>query len=490
MKTTPIPAHSEADQVPQIVVLDDEEEILASMKFLLRSHGMGPITTLSDGRELLPLLDRTPTAVLLMDLRMPGISGLELLQQVQTTHPAIPVVIVTAVQEVDTAVECMKKGAADYLLKPVNVGNLIATVRKALELYELRQHASALKDYLLGGQLKSPEAFDQIVTRSHKMQSIFKYMESSARTGEPMLIIGETGTGKELLAQAFHLLRKKTGPLVPVNVAGLDDHMFADTLFGHVKGAFTGAMNAREGLVAKAARGTLFLDEIGDLSESSQIKLLRLLQEKKYEPIGSDISRNADVTIVAATNRDLKQRIREGKFRSDLYFRLATHAVTIPPLRERKEDIPLLLAKFIQDAAQAIGVSQTPVITRQLIQLLECHDFPGNIRELRALSMDAMAHYKSGPLGMETFRKALTPNRSGGTLATRNDSSESGCPAAPLSWPEGHNPPTLKEAEEYLIAHAIDKSQGNQGIAAMMLGLSRQALNQRLARKTNKPVRS
>ncbi|MBF0260478.1 MAG: sigma-54-dependent Fis family transcriptional regulator [Magnetococcales bacterium] len=475
------PTHS--DKPPQIVVLDDEEEILSSMKFLLRSHGIGPVTTLSDGRDLLTVLEQ-PTAVLLMDLRMSELSGMDLLPRVQESHPEIPVIIVTAVQEVDTAVACMKQGATDYLLKPVNVANLITTVRKARQMYDLRQHANALKDYLLGGNLKNPEAFAEIITQSPKMQAIFKYMESASRTGEPLLIIGETGTGKELFAQAFHRLRNRSGALVPVNVAGLDDHMFADTLFGHTKGAFTGAVGSREGLVAKAARGVLFLDEIGDLSESSQLKLLRLLQEKKYEPIGSDISRNADISIVAATNRNLKQRIHEGKFRADLFYRLATHAITIPPLRERKEDLPLLLGRFIEDAARSMQLNPPPMPTPQLMNLLDCHDFPGNVRELRAMVLDAMANHKSGPLSMDAFRKAISPTP--GLSGSRRDSNASREPT--LRWPEGQNPPTLKEAEAFLIAHALEKSNGNQGIAAIMLGLSRQALNQRMTRKQTRQI--
>ncbi|MBF0429485.1 MAG: sigma-54-dependent Fis family transcriptional regulator [Magnetococcales bacterium] len=467
---------------PQIIVLDDEEDILLGMQLLLRNHGLGPVKTVSDSRELLPLLNQSCTSVLLMDLKMPHISGEELLPLVTKHHPHIPVILITATQDVCTAVECMKNGAFDYLLKPINVQTLISTVRKAKETVDLRRQVNNLKEYLLGNQLKQPDIFTNIITRNQKMQAIFKYMESIARTGEPFLIIGETGTGKELFAQAFHALRQSVGPMISVNVAGLDDHMFADTLFGHTKGAFTGALQMREGLVAKAAGGTLFLDEIGDLSESSQIKLLRLLQEKKYESIGSDVSKNANVIIVAATNRELKQRIHEGKFRADLYYRLATHAVVIPPLRERKEDIPLLLEKFIHEAAQAIGLQRIPTVSLQLVNLLECHDFPGNVRELRAMVLDAVANHKSGTLSLEMFRQAM-----GSDLMKPLQQKCS--TTALLSWEEGCKPPTLREAEEFLIAHALRTSKGNQGVAATILGLSRQALNQRLARRQNSPTK-
>ncbi|MBF0189727.1 MAG: sigma-54-dependent Fis family transcriptional regulator [Magnetococcales bacterium] len=474
---------TDGHQAPLVLVVDDEASLLLSLRLLLINHGLGPVKTLNDSREVMPFLKIACVAVLLLDMRMPYVSGMELLVQVKAHHPYIPVIMVTALQDVDTAVECMKNGAADYLIKPVEVERLIAAVRKAKELVGLRLHADTLKDYLLGGNLKHPEAFEGIVTRSQKMFNLFKYLESAVRTGEPLLIHGETGTGKELFAQAFHVLRRVSGPLVAVNVAGLDDHLFADTLFGHTKGAFTGAQTLREGLVTKAARGTLFLDEIGDLSESSQVKLLRLLQEKKFEPLGSDVSRNADITIVAATNRDLKQRIQAEKFRADLYYRLSTHAIVIPPLRERQEDLPLLLDRFITEVSRTIGLHPPPVPPPQLVNLLECYVFPGNVRELRSMVMDAVAHHTKGVLSLETFKRVVGQEAGkggGGRLR-----SEEGLTKAPLYWPSGERPPTLKEAESYLIGYALEKSRGNQGIAASMLGLTRQALNQRIARRGN-----
>ncbi|MBF0462340.1 MAG: sigma-54-dependent Fis family transcriptional regulator [Magnetococcales bacterium] len=469
-----------------VVVVDDDEATLAGVGLLLRSHGLGPVKTFADSRAVMPWLAQSGASVLLLDMNMPYISGRELLTQVQRTCPHIPVIVVTAVQDVDTAVACMKEGAVDYVLKPLYVDRLLAAVRQAKELVGLRRHADTLRNYLLGQELKCPEAFADIVTRSPKMQAIFKYMESVSRTGEPFLIAGETGTGKELLVTAFHALRKATGKLVAVNVAGLDDQMFADALFGHTKGAFTGALTLREGMVSKAAHGTLFLDEIGDLSEANQIKLLRLLQEKKYEPLGSDVSKNANVTIVSATNQDLKQKVRGGSFRADLYYRLSTHIVTVPPLRMRKEDIPLLLEKFIHEASLSMDLQHLPTPSPQLIHLLECHDFPGNVRELRGMVMDAVANHKKGTLSMEVFRQALTSSAPTPALPTN----DRGPVEAPLFWAEGRKPPTLKEAEDYLIAHALAESQGNQGIAAVMLGLSRQTLNQRLARREHKSPRT
>ncbi|MBF0309678.1 MAG: sigma-54-dependent Fis family transcriptional regulator [Magnetococcales bacterium] len=463
---------------PYIVIVDDDDDISNSVALLLRRSGLEPVCMLSDGRQLMNRIAIDGASVILLDLNMPFIKGEVLLTELVSHHPEIPVIVMTAVNDLETAVECMKRGANDYLLKPLEEGKLLAAVRNAQEVFALRTELNNLKGYLLGQELRRPEAFAHILTRSSHMVAIFKYMEAISLSKEPLLILGETGTGKELFAKAFHHLRGTEGPFVPVNVAGLDDHMFADTLFGHRKGAFTGADQSREGLVARAAGGILFLDELGDLSESSQVKLLRLLQERKYEPLGSDLSRNADITVVAATNRDLKQRLRDGKFRLDLYYRLATHAIHLPPLRDRHDDLPLLLNHFVEEAARQLG-KPLPTLPTEVLSLLKARPFPGNVRELRAMAFDAVARHDKGVMPVRLFRE--DPDGPGPTAAV--DVGE-----RPLmTWPEGDSPPTLQAAEEFLIAHAMEKSGGNQGVAATMLGLSRQALNQRLQRRQNRP---
>ncbi|MBF0180751.1 MAG: sigma-54-dependent Fis family transcriptional regulator [Magnetococcales bacterium] len=458
-----------------VFLVDDEEDTLRGMSLLLRREGVEPVVTIRDSREVLPMLEQLPAAVVVLDLNMPHIGGLELLSRIKAHAPDLPVIVVTAVQEIATAVECMRQGAEDYLLKPVEEERLVSAVRRAKRTMELTREVSALRGYLLGGQLANPEAFAHIVTRSRRIEALFKYLEAVARTGEALLITGETGTGKELFAQAFHALRGRKGAFVAVNVAGLDEHMFADTLFGHRKGAFTGAEQSREGLVARAAKGTLFLDEIGDLAEGSQVKLLRLLQERKYEPLGSDLSRNSEVTVVAATNRDLKQMARSGQFRLDLYYRLATHAIHLPPLRERQEDLAPLLERFLAEAAQSMGRAAPPTAPRELLGLLAAHPFPGNVRELRAMVFDAVATHQRGMMSLASFRQAMGMTEDAPIRTT---------PRMPaLTWPEGAPPPTLKEAETFLIHHAMTLAKGNQKIAAGMLGLTRQALNQRLTRR-------
>ncbi len=305
------------------------------------------------------------------------------------------------------------------------------------------------------------------------MRAVFQYAEAIAGSTEPALITGETGVGKEALARAIHELSGRDGSFVQVNIAGLDDTLFADTLFGHKKGAFSGAEKRRDGLVAQATGGTLFLDEIGDLETTSQVKLLRLIQNQEYYPLGSDVPRSVDVRVVCATNRDLDALMAAAEFRRDLYFRLSVHQMEVPPLRKRKEDLPLLVDHFLQRAATAQG-KKTPSAPTELFALLSQYDFPGNVREIRSLVYDAVALHSSGPvLSMERFRQAI---RAEGAAAV-----ETRAVADRLLEIPGRIP-TLKEAEVFLIQEALEKADGNQGVAATFLGISRPALNRRLAR--------
>ena len=267
---------------------------------------------------------------------------------------------------------------------------------------------SSLNDF--GSNLKNPEAFTNIITRNEAMLSIMQHVESIAATSETVLITGETGVGKELIAQAIHALSGRRGRLVPVNVAGLDDNVFSDTLFGHEKGAFTGADRRRRGQVQKAAGGTLFLDEIGDLSSASQVKLLRLLQEGEYLPLGSDDPQFSDCRILAATNVDVWELQRGHKFRSDLNFRLRTHHINIPPLRERIDDIHPLVVYFLGAAAESLGKSK-PEVPAQLFKILEAYYFPGNVRELQAMVFDAISRHETGSLSLDVFQSHISMTR-------------------------------------------------------------------------------
>lgn len=457
-----------------VLLVDDEQSILRFSKIILENSGINEVATLDDPRQVLPFLAARPVSVVVLDLHMPHMTGLELLPILVKDYPHIPAIMMTGNDEIETAVECMRVGAFDYLVKPVETGRLVSSVKKALDLLDLNDQLSSLKQHLLSDSLDHPAVFAPIITNNKKMRAVFQYMEVVARTRQPIMIYGETGVGKELIARAIHELSGCKGEFVALNVAGLDDNMFSDTLFGHKKGAFTGAEQSREGMIANAAKGTLFLDEIGDLSELSQVKLLRLLQEREYYPVGSDAVKKSDARILLATNRDLQKRIADGKFRNDLYYRLCAHQVQIPPLRERLDDIPLLLDHFLATAAASLK-KKKPTPPPELVKLLSSYHFPGNIRELEAMVFDAVTRHGSGVLSMESFRAVIGDDR------PKENPAMSLLPAmeAPLSAIFGHFP-TFREIEDYMTKEAVKLAKNNQGIAANLLGISRQTLNKRL----------
>jgi two-component system, NtrC family, response regulator HydG len=400
-----------------ILLIDDEPMLLKASKLLLNSRGFPHVFTISDSCGVMRYLAEHTASVVVMDLFMPKLSGLDLLPQLVSEYPEMPVIVMTASDETDTAVECMKNGAFYYLVKPVEPERLVATIRMALERRMMSSELSTLRDQFFTDKIRNPEAFTSIVTVSSKMHTLFKYMEAVAPSRQPVLICGETGVGKELFAKSLHALSGCTGNFVAVNVAGLDDTVFADTLFGHRKGAFTGADLAREGLIVRAASGTLFLDEIGDLNDQSQIKLLRLLQEREFYAVGSDNPTSTNARILLATNHDLQKLVAEGRFRKDLYFRLYAHRLLIPPLRERTEDLPLLLDHFLVKAAREFN-KKKPTPPPDLVNLLENYLFPGNVRELEALVYDAVARHDSGVLSMESFRVVITDFSAGHNVRT------------------------------------------------------------------------
>jgi len=457
-----------------VLLVDDEDHILATSSLCLRASGITRIETLNDSREVLPLLERQPIAAIVLDLHMPQLSGKELLPKIVHDYPQTPVILMTASDDIQTVVSCMKAGAFDYLVKPVESSQLVSQVRKALEIRGLSSELALLKQRLLTDNLENPKVFASIVTSDKAMRAIFQYVEVVARTRQPITITGETGVGKELIARAIHTLSGTTGSYVPVNIAGLDDNMFSDTLFGHRKGAFTGADQAREGLIEKAAGGTLFLDEIGDLNEASQVKLLRLLQEREYYPVGSDLLKKSDARIVLATNHDLQEMLAAGTFRKDLYYRLFAHRIHIPPLRERVDDIPLLLDHFLGTAAASLD-KKKPTPPPELAVMLGLYHFPGNVREIEGLVFDAVARHTSGIISMESFRAVIGDQRPQ-TLAMSSSVTDE---SKPLIEHFGHFP-TLTEVEAYMIDEAMELAQGNQGLAAKMLGIGRQTLNKRL----------
>ena len=459
-----------------IMIVDDEEQILLAIDTTLRMAGMTNTITCQDSTKVMNHFSEHKVEIVLLDLTMPRMDGEELLSMINLRYPEVPVIVVTGAVDIETAVRCMKSGAFDYVVKPIEEDRLLAAVRRGVAFRELERENLALKRHIFSDTLEHPEVFSDIVTNNKVMLSVFKYVESIAGSAAPVLITGETGTGKELVARAVHASSRTSGEFVAVNVAGLDDHVFSDALFGHVRGAFTGANEIRRGLVEQAAGGTLMLDEIGDLSETSQLKLLRFLQEGEYLPLGRDEPKRSNVRIVAVTNENPRALKGAGRFREDLFYRLHTHHVEIPPLRERMEDIPLLVDYFLEEAAGALN-KKKPSLPAELWPLLGTYPFPGNVRELRSVVVDAVSTHKSGTLSLSVFRSHIAREQQGHE-STHELQKQTDC----IIWPL--NLPTQEDTNKMLEAEALKRAKGNQSIAASMLGISQQALSKRL--KKNK----
>ncbi|SMC91772.1 DNA-binding transcriptional response regulator, NtrC family, contains REC, AAA-type ATPase, and a Fis-type DNA-binding domains [Desulfocicer vacuolatum DSM 3385] len=463
-----------------VIIVDDEQSELDAYSFLLQSMGVKHIKTVKDSRNLMGLLESISNAIVFLDLNMPHKSGQEVLADMRELYPGIPVIICTANSDITMAVKCLKLGAHDYLLKPINMNSFGSALRNALEIQSLRNEVMSLKGIPRGDHLKFPDFFSRIITCDSVMQGIFHYIESIAASGQPVLVMGETGAGKELIARAVHDVSQVPGPFVAVDVSGLDDTLFADTLFGHEKGAYTGAATHRSGLLERADNGTIFLDEIGDLSRVSQIKLLRLLQEGIYYPLGCDEPRQCRARIITAANRELNRSMgQDHGFRMDLYYRLSTHLIRIPPLRERREDISLLVDHLIHEAANSMGKEITAV-DQELLPLLKAHPFPGNVRELKTYIYDAVAQCNTSELTAHAVKDRLSQSGAG-SLITMDQS-------ASLASLFGHFP-TLSELTEYAVDKALDLTEYNQTQAATLLGISKQALSKRL-QKRKKACRS
>ncbi len=464
-----------------VVLVDDEKNSLEVHKFALESAGISNVVKCSDSREVMSLVMKEDCEVMVLDLLMPHVSGDKLLKSITADFPDIPVIMTTAVYDLDMAVQCMKQNAFDYIIKPVEASRFVSAVKRAVELRELRRENDSLKACLFSKELKNPDVFEAIVTCNQKMISIFQYVEAIAKTPYPILITGETGVGKELLPRAAHELSGRTGELVAVNVAGLDDNVFSDTLFGHKKGAFTGADEERRGLIEKASGGTLLLDEIGDLGKKTQVKLLRLLEGGQYYPLGSDVMKLSDARIIVSTNRDLAKLVEQGDFRQDLYHRLSVHKINIPPLRDRADDLPFLINHFIDEAANTLG-KEKPKAPVALVSFLSTYHFPGNVRELQRMVMEAVSMHTSGELSMEHFLKAVSVDDlnygkwNAVELAHLEKGEERGC----FSGLFGGRFPTIKEVEHALIQEAMARTNKNQSLAAQLLGLSRSTLSKRL----------
>ena len=451
-----------------ILIVDDDAGSIEAVKSNLAFNHINNIKGCTDSRKCLDILKNEKVSIILLDLNMPFLSGDELLPQIKEQFPEISVLVVTGINDTNMAVECIKKGAYDYITKPVDNNRLLTSINNAIKNNQLIQENAKLNKNFLGNKLENPELFKKIITKNKEILSIFNYIEAVSCSTEPVLIQGESGVGKELFAEVIHNSSKVQGELVSVNIAGLDEATFSDTLFGHKKGAFTGADTDKNGLIEQANHGTLFLDEIGDLALSSQVKLLRLLQEKEYYPLGANIPNYSNVRIIAATNKNLNELQQEGTFRKDFYYRISTHKISIPPLRDRIEDIPELLNFYINEAATKFD-KKKPTYPKELVDLLKMYDFPGNIREFRSIIFDAVSQFKSGILSMEVIKQHININKQVEQTGSKG-----------ILFADVQHLPTIKECTDALVKEALDRSQNNQTLAAQVLGITRQALNKRL----------
>ena len=467
---------STATEDASIIVVDDEADFVRSASLALRLAGFDRVATCGNGAEALAKIRANAFDLVLLDVNLPGLGGVEVLEQLHRELPDATVCMLSAMNDVPTALRCVRGGAFDYLVKPVNEEQLVDCVRRALGHRALQAEAVSLKRSLLEGGPKDPAAFDSVNTTNTALWKIFQYMEIIAPTTLPVIVMGETGVGKEGIARLLHQLSGRTGAFVTINAAGIDDAVFTDTLFGHARGAFTGADRERKGLVEEAAAGTLFLDEIGDLRLESQVKLLRLLQEGTFHPMGSDRQSRSTARMVVATNRDLSAMMRDGSFRRDLYYRLQFHEIRVPPLRERMEDLPLLARALTDEAARAFN--KPPLrLPDQLFSLLESYTWPGNIRELKAALTDAVGRSSGPTLALDPLRERL--NRLRGDLPTGIVEQEARASGEKLIAFAGVLP-TIREMEELLIREAVRRTGGNRSQAADLLGVARQTVIRRI----------
>ena len=360
----------------RILVVDDEEIVLQSCRRALAAPGR-TIDTATGGAEALKRLDEGDYEIVLLDIMMPGMDGLEVLQRLKETHPDIEVVMVTGLSQIDTAVRSMKLGAFDYVPKPFDPDELKLVVERALERRRLVREVSELKS-----EVSSKYRFENIIGSAARMQEVYRLIAQCAPTNTSVLITGESGTGKELIARAIHYNSlRKDHPIVPVDCTSLSENLLESELFGHVKGAFTGAVVNKRGLIETAQGGTLFLDEVGNIPLSIQAKLLRLIQEREFRAVGDTRTQSANIRLICATNKDLRSMVAAGTFRDDLYYRINIFPIRLPSLRERRDDIPSLAFHFLKGCAGELGKKVTQLSEGALAVLVN-YDWPGNVREL------------------------------------------------------------------------------------------------------------
>jgi two-component system response regulator PilR (NtrC family) len=439
----------------RILVADDERSIRELLAIVLRRDGYEVILA-ENGRTALNVLESEPIDLLISDIKMPDMSGVEVLRAAKQVDQDILGIMITAFASTESAVEALRMGAYDYVSKPFDVDELKIIVRNALERRQLRQ-----ENVLLKRALQSSHQFSSIVGRSESMLAVFKLIETVAPTNSTILVTGESGTGKELVAKAIHFNSlRRDRPFVAVNCGALPEQLLESELFGHMRGSFTGASANKKGLVEVADRGTIFLDELGEMSPMMQVKLLRVLQERRFRRVGGTDELEANIRVIAATNQDLAKMVAEGRFREDLYYRVNVIQVQLPPLRDRQEDITLLAGHFLEKFRDQMG-KNVASISNEAMAYLERYDWPGNIRELENVIERAVALETSAAI----LPDSLPPQLRG--LPSKNGQTATQLPETGFDL-EAH----VENMERDYIAQALKRAGGKQSKAAEMLGMS------------------
>ncbi len=445
----------------KVLIVDDERSMREFLAIVLKKEGYA-VSVAAHGADALSALDKEIFDLVLSDVKMPGLSGIDVLKAVKAASPSTIVLMMTAFASTDSAVEAMREGAYDYLTKPFKIDEVKLLVKNALEKKELLAENARLKQ-----EVHERSAFDQIIGRSEKLSKVLDLIRKVADTSSNVLIFGESGTGKELVARAIHYnSRRRDRPFVTVNCSALPEPLLESELFGHMKGAFTGAVCNKEGLFEIADEGTIFLDEIGETPLGIQVKLLRVLQEKEFRRVGGTRDTKIDVRIVAATNQDLEKAIAEGRFREDLYYRLDVIPIRLPPLRERPEDIPLLVEVFLAKFNREMGKSITKVAP-SAIDLLCGQEWRGNVRELENVMERVVALASGDTIGHEQFRECLQ--------RPSDETVSMSLPAEGLDL-EG----VIGRIEKDLLLKALQRANGLKKGAASLLGLNFRSFRYRL----------
>ncbi|MGA9057572.1 MAG: sigma-54 dependent transcriptional regulator [Terriglobia bacterium] len=451
-----------------ILIVEDELKMARLLELNLAEEGYSTLAA-QDAETGLRLLRQEKIDLVLTDLKLPRMDGLEFLQAVKRSNAQIPVILMTAYGTVETAIEAMKAGASDYVLKPFSMEEIKLIIHKELDVRRLREENRDLRE-ALGERYR----FENIVARSSKMQEVLAVVERVAPTNSTVLLGGESGVGKDMIARAIHQhSRRASGPFIKINSTAIPENLLESELFGFEKGAFTGAMTAKPGKFELADKGTIFLDEIGDVPAAIQAKLLRVLQEREFEHLGGTKTLRVDVRVVAATNQDLRAALEQGTFREDLYYRLNVVPISIPPLREHKEDIPYLVDHFLARLARESAKPITGLTPAAMRLLMDFH-WPGNVRELENIIERAVALSTGTMLDVGDIRLDVGPGGAGVVGP--------GMSAADASGPFLPPGMTLEQYEDEIIKEALRRADGNKSQAARLLGLSRNAFRYRLSK--------